>query len=390
MHYKKAGAPIRPLKIVHVITGLGAGGAENMLYKLIIGMDKSIFENFVIKLGPADEIQNRFESAGITVFSCGIQPSLLGLIGIFKLCKYIRIIRPNLIQTWMHHSDLIGSIAARLVGFKMIVWNVRQSNLEFRRNKVHLLLAVWINAVLSYFIPTRIVANSNRAIREHIASGYKSDLFNLIPNGFDVSTYYPDKRARALLIDELNLPTDAVMIGMVARFDSQKDHHNFIIAAKILIQRIPNVYFVMVGAGVSFDNKSLRDLIGYDATSSRFRLLGFRTDIPRLNAALDLAVCSSWGESFPNTVGEAMSCGVPCVVTDVGDCPEVVADTGWVVPPGDFDALADKIHQALMLSSDELRSIGRQARLRIVENYSIERVINDYQDLYLDLLQVRF
>jgi len=172
----------------------------------------------------------------------------------------------------------------------------------------------------------------------------------------------------------------------VGRFHPQKDHHNFVRAASLLHQDRPDVWFVLCGFGVSWANKELTSLIEEAGIRNRCCLLGLRDDIPRLTAAFDIAsLSSSYGEAFPNVVNEAMSCGVPCVVTDVGDAALIVGQTGLVVPPRNPDALAQGWLKMLVLGREGRAPLGMEARQRIRELFNLPEIVARYQNLFEEL-----
>jgi glycosyltransferase involved in cell wall biosynthesis len=127
---------------------------------------------------------------------------------------------------------------------------------------------------------------------------------------------------------------------------------------------------------------------GVDLTDATY-LLGRRDDMPRITAALDVAVSSSFTEAFPNAIGEAMSCGVPCVVTDVGDCGRLVSDTGVVVPPRNPERLATGISQLLDLSCQDRQTLGAAARKRVIEEFSLDKMVKAYMSLYVSIGETR-
>jgi glycosyltransferase involved in cell wall biosynthesis len=217
----------------------------------------------------------------------------------------------------------------------------------------------------------------------HVAAGYDPAKFVFIPNGFDVMTFRPDPAARREARAELGLPEGAIAIGMVARFDAQKDHPNFIRAAALLARRLADVRFVLCGLGAGPENADLVRLLAEHGVSDRFQLLGRRSDIPRVMNALDVCtLSSSFGEAFPLAIGEAMSCGVPCVVTDLGDSAYLVADTGRVVAPRDSAALAGAWETLARLEPEARRRLGFAARERIVQHFALARTVEQYADLY--------
>jgi glycosyltransferase involved in cell wall biosynthesis len=169
---------------------------------------------------------------------------------------------------------------------------------------------------------------------------------------------------------------------MVARFDPMKDQANFLKAATTMAEGADDVHFVLVGRGMVPENEQLKPHMG-DGLSGRIHLLGIRDDIPRILAGLDLAVSSSlFGEGFSNTIGEAMSCGVPCVVTDVGDSPQIVGDTGKVVPPGNAGELSQAMSRIYHMAHPERERLGELARRRIMDNYALGDVVRRFEDFY--------
>jgi glycosyltransferase involved in cell wall biosynthesis len=247
-------------------------------------------------------------------------------------------------------------------------------------------LTVRFLASLSGILPAQIVCNSVKAQDIHIKKGYRADKIVVIPNGFDLNMFRPDPLCRTSVRMELAVPEEAPLIGMVARFDPQKDHLTFIRAAKHLTQRYRKAQFLLCGDGVTWDNRALCEPIEALGLKKYFHLLGQRGDIPRLMASLDVfTLTSSSGESFPNVVGEAMACGVPCVATDIGDSAQIMGDTGKIVRSGDALAIAAGWEELLFLSAAARLRIGKELRRRIEENYSLPDIAKRYESLYATL-----
>jgi glycosyltransferase involved in cell wall biosynthesis len=177
---------------------------------------------------------------------------------------------------------------------------------------------------------------------------------------------------------------------MIARYHPQKDHANFLRAAAKLDHGHLSIRFVLVGPGVDPNNTELLSIIEESKLVSRVHLLGQRSDIAEITAGLDVATLSSaWGEAFPNVIGEAMACGVPCVVTDIGDAASIVADTGLAVRPGDPEALAAGWARLLQLGFEGRTRLGTAARQRIVDHYRLPVITRRYQNLYSDVIRNR-
>ena len=237
-----------------------------------------------------------------------------------------------------------------------------------------------LGALASRAIPSKIIYGSNAAALAHTRHGYPADASVVIPNGIDVERFRPDEQHRSSIRTELGFADDAIVVGLVGRFDPLKDHRTFIEAAA----RVPGVVFVLAGDGITSDNIDLMTWIRDAGIERHTHLLGRRMDIERVTAAFDVAVLSSYSEGFPNVVAEAMACGVPCVVTDVGDAAEIVADTGVVVPPRDAAALAAGIIQ---LISEDRRQRGARARARIESEYSLDAMVARYDALHAEVSQ---
>lgn len=373
------------IKVAHIITGLGTGGAEAMLQKLVSSMDRDHFSSRIISLGGKGLVGDEIEATGIPVTACNMPSGRLSIGGLSRLVGALRRDRPDIIQTWLYHADFLGGGIARFMGAKHVLWNIRHGNLDPAKNKRRTLWVVKANARLSRLIPERVICNSRQAINAHTAMGYDPARFTLIPNGFDCETYKPSDTDRRTVREELGIPSSALLVGLVARLDPQKNHPGFIEAARLIGVCRPDVHFLLAGKGVSLAEPELGVRITAADLPGRFHLVGERRDIPRLTAALDVAVCASFGESFPNAIGEAMACGVPCVVTDVGDCAEIVGTTGFVVPTGDMVTLADRVEQLLGMAAADRQRLGALARDRIIAHYSLERITEQYAFLYKTL-----
>jgi glycosyltransferase involved in cell wall biosynthesis len=229
--------------------------------------------------------------------------------------------------------------------------------------------------------PDGIVINSLRARAAHEALGYVPRKWHFIPNGFDTSYFRPRPECRDAIRASLAIPRDAHVIGMVARYHDFKDHSLFLRAARQLLNLDTPVYFILAGDGVSDDNAELCSQID-PALKARIRLIGPRADVPELAAAFDVATLTSYTEAFPNVVGEAMACGICCVVTDAGDAGMIVGPTGRCVPVRDASALAAAWTETLQMTDERRRDLGREARRRIEQNFSLDHVVAQYEGLY--------
>ncbi len=389
-----------PVTIVHLITTLDVGGAEMMLLKLLSRMNRAFFCNYVVSLSSNGPVGKEISDSGIPVFPLGMPRGRLTPKGITKLWRLLRFYRPSVLQTWLYHADLLGLMIGKLAGIKTIYWNIRCSNMELYERNLLSYSVMKLCSLLSPF-PDAIVTNSEQAGKFHRSLGYRAKTWKIISNGFDLKEFKPDEHARLDLLEELGLSCQSsgigeershdsfILIGLIARFAPVKDHKSFIKAACNLIKDRPESHFIMAGKGVEPENASLMKQIP-ETLLGHFHLLGERNDIARITAGLDIAcLTSAYGEGFPNTVGEAMSCEIPCVVSDVGDSARIVADTGLVVPPKDHRALADAWGKLIDLKREGRKRLGLAARRRVKDNFELSKIVGQYESLYNTLVATR-
>ena len=379
-----------PPRIVHVINSLQMGGAESMLARLVEARD-SPFQNVVLPLRGGGGVEQRVRRTGTLVPPLGVDGAAL-LTAPLRLARRLRDLRPDLIQGWLPQSNVAVVAAARLAGLRVpVLWNVRWTLYDFQHERLRHRMLLQFSGLIAGSA-RRIIFNARAAVAQHERIGYPPHKAVVIPNGFDLSALRPDEQAREAVRSELGIPRDAVVLGLFARYHPMKAHAVSLKAAARLISTGIDAYFLYAGSGVDRSNGALLQLVADFGLGERVRLLGERQDVERLFAALDIYWMSSWahgrGEGFPNTVAEAMSCGVPCVVTSVGEAPEIVADTGRVVAPDDPSAMADAAAE-LLANPEHLKFLGRKARRRVERYYAIDAILRQYWDLYESQLETR-
>jgi len=371
------------MKIVHLITSLSTGGAEMMLYKLLSAVDHKRFKHVVVSLIDRGTFGERIEELGVSVYTLGMRHGRLPIPdSLWRLICLGRLLRPDIIQGWMYHGNMAALLVSALVPAQAeVIWNIRQTTYDLKQERRLTSLLIHAGAVLSSK-PARIIYNSSVSLEFHKKLGYASHRSLVLANGFDCKLFKPDAAARYSFRRSLKLDGEAFLIGVVGRYHPVKDHANFLQAAGILERTWPNVHFVLVGCGVDHTNSELVALIRQIGINGKIHLLGERTDVHHITAALDIASSPSQSEGFPNVVGEAMACEVPCVVTDVGDSAKIVDVTGIVVPPRNPQALADGWGRLIEMGAEARRKLGIAARKRIQDNYSLSTIAGQYEDLY--------
>lgn len=373
------------MRIVFIITGLSTGGAEMMLFKVLARLDRKRFAPYVISLTTLGELAPRIAALGIPVGAVGLKAGLSSPSGFFRLVRLLKRLNPDVVHTWMYHADLLGGLAARLAGVSAVAWCIRNSNLDKDKTKFSTRAVVGLCALISKWVPARILSCSEKARQVHVACGYAVAKMVVVPNGFDLSQFKPDLAARHRVRSELGITNQTPLVGLIGRFDPQKNHVGFFEAAAILHRQMPQVHFVLVGHGIDIHNVALMQAITQAGVLANTHLLGLRNDMPALMAALEVLASSSYGEAFPNVLGEAMACGVPCAVTDVGDSAYIVGDTGRVVASGDMHGLAAALGELLALSLPEKAALGECARARVEEHFEICAIVRRYENFYENL-----
>lgn len=370
------------MRILHVITSLGTGGTEMMLFKLLSAGKREWAQAVVSIDDHPSIIAPRIAELGFEVHNLGVNRSLPNPIRALSVVPIARRFRPDLIQGWMYHGNLLAShAAAREKRNVPVLWNIQQSLYDI--SKERWLTSMVIRMGVRYSRrPAKIIYNSRTAARQHEEFGYCAKKTIVIPTGYDCTVFHPDEHARREVRAELGIKDDQVLVGLVARYHPMKDHAGFFRAARIVAQAHPSVRFVLSGRGTDAQSP-VADLARASQLQDRVFLLGERPDIPRLTAALDIACsASAWGEGFSNTVGEAMTSGVPCVVTDVGDSAYAIGDTGISVPPSNPQALADAISRLVLAGPEQRRCLGEAARRRIETEFSLPAIASRYEELY--------
>jgi glycosyltransferase involved in cell wall biosynthesis len=366
---------MRPRRILHVITDLYLAGAETMLTRLAAAQPGLADETVVVSLLPDGFHTERLRASGVTVVELNFRTTAGIARGMLQLARLIGKQRPEIVQGWMYHGDLAALLALVLSGRRRttrLAWNIRCSTLDFARYSRQLRLVVRACAMLSRR-PDLIIANSGAGMEAHHALGYRPRRAEIVANGIEVDRYKPDPAARTAVRRELGIADGAFVVAHVARVDPMKDHLAFLRA----MAKVPHVHALLVGAGTD-------DL----PSQPNVHRLGRRTDVECLLAAADAVVSSSaFGEGFSNALAEGMACGLPPVATDVGDAAAIVGTTGLLVPPRDPDALAEAIRTLSEEPGERRAERGRQARSRIVENFSLARALVRFSDAYAALLR---
>ncbi len=354
---------------MHVIPGLGTGGAENMLAALVTAKRERPFDQAVVNLLSGGAVAETVRAAGIPIFDLGINHAATFWLGARRLARLIDERRPSTIQSWLYYGDLISYWALRLSGHRSttrLYWGIRCSEGEYG-----LALRLASKACAHWSAePDAVVANSYAGRETHYRLGYRPRAFTVIPNGIDIQKFRPDPAARAIIRAELGIADETPVILHAARLDPMKDHATLLQVAA----QLPDLRFVLAGAGTQTLSSCPPNIIA----------LGLRRDMPSLYAAADVAVSTSaFGEGFPSVIGEAMACGIPVAATDVGDARLIVGDTGIIVPPRDVTAMTAAIRTLAWESDTSHQHRSTAVRQNISANFSLDKAVAAFDALHL-------
>lgn len=359
------------MKILHIITGLDRGGAETMLVRLVLRLEAS---HVVVSLTDEGTLGAEVRRAGISVVALGMRRGRASLKSLIRLKQIIDREQPEILQTWLYHSDFLGLFLSCFYRKLPLVWNLQCSNMDLSQYSRTVRITRWVLARTAG-VPAAVIVNSEAGKRYHIHLGYKPRRWELIPNGCDTEHFKPDPDARISIRRELRIREDECVFGMVARVDPMKDHSNFLAAATQIASIRQDAKFLLIGR----DTKKLAVPV---ELGGRVITLGERSDVSRLLHALDVFILSSaFGEGSPNVLVEAMACGIPCVATDVGDSAAIIGDTGAIVAPRTPEALSEAA-LAVLKRGARARTAARQ---RVLTRYAIGPIAERYRCLYASL-----
>lgn len=373
------------MKIVHLITDLGFGGAEATLARLVTRMDRERFQNIVISLTDRGTHGDAIEAAGIPLFTLDMRKT--GRLVFWqpgaavRLWRLLRAQSPDVLQTWLYHADLLGLFVGRYAGIRKIAWNIRCSDLDISKYSYRSALVFGLLKAYSHYVNV-VVTNSEAARRVHLERGYAPPEWRIIPNGFDLKAFAPDPAFRREARRRWGVDDGAFVVGMVARFDPHKAHDVFMAAAERFARHAPEARFVLVGPDMTVANRAMVAMIRARGLGDRVVLAGISAQVERVYPAFDIATLSSRSESFPNVIAEAMAAGIPCAATDVGDTAVVVGDAGLVVPRNDPEALAEAWLSLYRMGPEARRALGRRARVRIEQEFSVDGFVRRYEEFY--------
>jgi glycosyltransferase involved in cell wall biosynthesis len=371
--------------ILFLTRSLERGGAERQLVVLAKGLVRRRHSVSVVVFYGGGVHEAELDLGGVRVINLGKQgrwdifPFLIRLVGLLRKES------PRVLHSYLGVPNILAAVLKPLLPRTRILWGVRASNIDLSRYDWLSQLAYKMECRLARFAD-RIIANSNAGKLFAVANGFPEGKITVIPNGIDTKYYRFDPEGRRQLRFALGVRADVILVGLVARLDPMKDHPAFLEAARHIVRQRSDVKFVCVGDGPVNYAEALKQHAASLGLSDNLIWLGARDDMPSVYSALDIATSSSsYGEGFSNAIAEAMACGVPCVVTDIGDSSLIVGETVNVVASGDHKALASEIQRLINMRPEQRQKISEACRARVVSEFGIDRLLHRTQQI-LDMI----
>jgi glycosyltransferase involved in cell wall biosynthesis len=353
-----------------------------MLFRYLRALEAGRSDHSVISLLPIGSVGRSIEALGVTVLAPGTK-GLLPFLGFMALLpRTVANLKPETIYCWMYHACIAGLWARLGPGRKTasLIWGIHHSVSALENEKPAMRLIIRGLAKVSQAADV-IAFCSTTSRRQHEALGFLPERSITIENGVDVNEFRPDDAARGRICELAGVLPGQVIVGNVARAHPMKDHPSFVRAIAEVARRGRDVHGVIIGEGHS--NGPAEKLAQELGISERLSVIELRSDLPALVPGFDVFLLSSkWGEAFGIAVAEAMSAEVPCVVTDVGDSAFLVSDTGRTALPGDVNGMADAVISIIDLPRDERSDLGKKARMRVIDNFSIQKYVERTEDAY--------
>jgi glycosyltransferase involved in cell wall biosynthesis len=370
------------IRLVFLIRSLEIGGSEQQLVTLAKSIDRASFDPTVITFYSGGILEEELRNAGVQTISLDKSGRWNLLLFFIRLARTLIRVRPEIIYSYLDLANVLALIAGKIFCKAKVVWAVRSAGFDLHDYDWLRRLGANLELHLSHF-PTLVTVNSHAGLDSIIDRGFPRNKLTVIQNGIDTTHFRFDPETRIRLRKHWNVSHDEILIGLVARLDPIKDHHTFLKAAALVLKSEPTARFVCVGTGSSTNEEKLNRLVKELKLCSKVILAGERTDMRDVYSALDINCLTSINEGWPNVIGEAMSCGVPCVVTNVGDAAEIVGKTGFVSIARDVQAFASNIVLCMNADRELLRIKTRQ---RIESNWPLEKLVSDTERVLLNIV----
>ena len=360
--------------VVFLVRSLEYGGAERQVVTLANALDKTCFNVTILCLYSGGELEKQLDnSVQLIYLEKRDRWDILSFL--WRLYRVLKEINPVVLHGYLSTQNLLTILFKPFFPATRMFWGIRATKVDFSHYGWLAALLFKLECFFSRFADL-IIVNSDAGYKYHLLQGFSEDKMVVINNGIDTNLFKANSKYRIKVRAEWQVLPNAIVIGLVGRLDPMKDHPTFLQAAALLSKNEQDIVFICVGNGEKNYTHKLHQLTAQLKIADKVKWVGSCTNMAEVYSAFDIVVSSSCeGEGFANVVSEAMACGVPCVVTDVGDSALIVGDIGLVIPPKNPQALASALQNFIDLSPPQRAESGFRGRVRIENNFGIQKLV---------------
>lgn len=374
------------MKVLHIINSLKKGGAEGNLFRLCISHKKKYknkIEIIIITLLSNGYYEQHLLREGIKVFSLNLdkKDKLLNLIRkINNLKKYVNKINPDIIQTWMYHSNFLSLFVNKKFRNR-IYWNIRHSELNLKISKKTTILVSIICGLFSKIVPKKIIYCSEKSIKFHENSYfYSKNKSSLVNNGYSHKSYYSSTKLRLKFRTKYKIKKSYFILGYAGRYSKQKNIESLIISFSKLIKEYDNVYLYMAGKDINSSNKKLFNIINNYKIQEKVIFLDEQKNLLEFYNGIDLLTLTSHSESFPNVVAESMLCATPVISSDAGCAKKIIYNYGFFIKKNNINSIYEGLKKTIKNFSNKKKwqFLKKNSQVHIRKNFSVESMADNY------------
>ena len=375
------------MKIIHIINSLKKGGAEGNLYRLVKFHKKNYkakINIIIVTLIGNGFYEFELKKKGIKIFSLDInkKKNFFEIIKkIIKLRKFIKTQNPDIIQSWMYHSNFLTLFVPRNF-FNKIFWNIRHSILNLKMSKKTTIFVSLICSLFSRYVPKKIIYCSEKSINFHEKKHfYDKKKSVLVDNGYSDKAYYPSKNQRLNFRKQHKIKKTDTVLGFAGRYAAEKNINSLLFAFSKIIKNYNNIFLYMVGKNINNRNKELMNYVEDFKIKKNVVLLNEQKNLLKFYNGIDLLLLTSHSESFPNVIAEAMLCSTPVLSSDVGCSRKIIDDCGFIMKKNNKESIFNNLKKSinfLQTKKKKWKFLKKKSADKIKREFSVKKMANTY------------